>query len=131
MQVRRDVLGDEYVTNSFARATDFSRPFQELVTEYCWGAVWTRNGLDLRTRSLLNIAMLCGLRQWSELELHLHGALTNGCSALEIQEALLQVTIYCGVPAGLEGFRIASKVLRDHGVDLDDLEGFEAAAAAR
>ena len=113
MQVRREVLGADYVDRAVAQADDFSRPIQELVTEYCWGAVWTRPGLDRRTRSLLNIAMLSALNRPPELRIHIAGALRNGCTPEEIQETLLQVAIYCGVPAGVDAFRVAREVLGD------------------
>ena len=111
LEVRRAVLGREHVDRSLEQASDFMRPMQELVTEYCWGAVWTRPGLDRRTRSLLNLGMLTALGKSHELGAHVRGALTNGCSEEEIQEALLQASIYCGVPAGLEAFRVAEKAL--------------------
>lgn len=110
LKVRRDVLGSEYVDRSIARATDFTRPFQELVTEYCWGAIWTRPGLDRQTRSLLNIAMLTALNRPNEVKLHVEGARNQGISKEAIQEVLLQATIYCGVPAGLDSFKIAQGV---------------------
>jgi 4-carboxymuconolactone decarboxylase len=105
--IRTEVLGAEYVERSLARATDFTRPLQELVTEYCWGAVWARPGLDRRTRSLLNIGMLAALNHQGELALHTAGAIRNGCTVEEIQEVLLQVAIYCGVPAALNAMRSA------------------------
>jgi len=111
LEVRRAVLGREHVDRSLEQASEFMRPMQELVTEYCWGAVWTRPGLDRRTRSLLNLGMLTALGKSHELGAHVRGALTNGCSGEEIQEALLQASIYCGVPAGLEAFRVAEKAL--------------------
>ena len=115
LETRREVLGAEHVDRSLAQATDFARPLQELVTEYCWGAVWSRPGLDRRTRSLLNIVMLTALNRRHELEVHVRGALTNGVTPDEIQEALLQAAIYCGVPAALEAMRAAEAVLREHG----------------
>ena len=105
--IRAEVLGAEYVDQSLARATDFSRPLQELVTEYCWGTVWARPGLDRTTRSLLNIAMLAALGHQSEVTLHAAGAMRNGCTVDQIQEVLLQVAIYCGVPAALNASRSA------------------------
>jgi 4-carboxymuconolactone decarboxylase len=112
MAVRRQVLGAKYVDRATAGDDQrFNTPLQRLVTEYCWGEIWTRDGLDRRTRSLVNLGMLSALRQWSELELHLRGALSNGCTPEEIQETLLQATVYCGVPAGVEAFRIAERVL--------------------
>ena len=113
LEVRKAVLGAEYVETSIKNADDFNRPLQELVTEYCWGAVWTREGLPRKTRSMLNIAMLATLNRPHELELHLRGALRNGCTKDEIREILLQVAIYAGVPAGVESFRIARKVFAE------------------
>ena len=111
LQTRREVLGAEHVDRSLAQATDFARPMQELVTEYCWGAVWSRPGLDRKVRSLLNIAMLTALGRQHELEVHVRGAITNGVSVAEIQEALLQTAIYCGVPAAMEATRTAEATL--------------------
>jgi 4-carboxymuconolactone decarboxylase len=111
LQTRREVLGAEHVDRSLEQATDFARPMQELVTEYCWGAVWARPGLDRKVRSLLNIVMLTALGRRHELEVHVRGAVTNGVSAAEIQEALLQTAIYCGVPAAMDATRAAEAVL--------------------
>ena len=113
LAVRRDVLGKEYVDKSIADADDFSRPFQELVTEFCWGAIWTRPGLPRKTRSLINLAMLTALNRPHEVKLHLRGALNNGCSKEEIMEVLLQATIYCGVPAGVDSFRVAKEFFKE------------------
>ena len=113
LEVRRAVLGAEHVDRSLEQASPFCRPMQELVTEYCWGAVWTREGLDRRTRSLLNLGMLTALGKPQELGAHVRGALTNGCTETEIQETLLQAAVYCGVPAGLEAFRVAEKALEE------------------
>ena len=113
LEVRKAVLGAEYVETSIKNADDFNRPLQELVTEYCWGAVWTREGLSRKTRSMLNIAMLSTLNRPHELELHLRGALRNGVTKDEIREVLLQVAIYAGVPAGVDSFRIARKVFAE------------------
>jgi len=113
LAVRKEVLGAEYVEQALARVTDFDRPMQQLVTEYCWGGVWTRPGLDRRSRSLINLAMLAALGRSHELEMHVRGALANGLSQEEISEVLLQVAVYCGVPAGMEAFRTARKVLID------------------
>jgi 4-carboxymuconolactone decarboxylase len=115
LKVRREVLGAEYVDASLAAADDFTAPFQRMTTEWCWGAVWTRPGLDRRTRSLLNLAMLTALGKPNELKLHVKGALNNGLSVSEIQEVLLHATVYCGIPAGLEAFRAASAVLKEVG----------------
>jgi 4-carboxymuconolactone decarboxylase len=113
LQVRREVLGAEYVDAAISLADDFNRPLQDLVTEYCWGAVWTRPGLDRKTRSLLNLAMLTALNRPHEVKLHLKGALNNGCSKKEIMEVLLQTAIYCGVPAAVDSFRLAREVFKE------------------
>ena len=113
LKVRREVLGAEYVDAAISQADDFSRPLQELVTEYCWGAVWTRPGLSRQTRSLINLAMLTALNRPHEVELHLRGALRNGCTKAEIMEVLLQTAIYCGVPAAVDSFRLARKVFSE------------------
>jgi len=111
LAVRRSVLGRRYVDESMRAADEFTMPLQELVTEYCWGAVWTRPGLPRKTRSLLNLAMLTALNRPHEVRLHVRGALRNGCSREEIMETLLQTAIYCGVPAAIDSFRIAREVL--------------------
>ncbi|HUA03204.1 MAG TPA: carboxymuconolactone decarboxylase family protein [Solirubrobacteraceae bacterium] len=113
LEVRREVLGADHVDRSLQQASDFSRPMQELVTEYCWGAVWGRDALDRRTRSLLNLAMLTALNRSHELAVHVRGAITNGCTTEEIRETLLQAAVYCGMPAGLESFRVAERVLAE------------------
>jgi 4-carboxymuconolactone decarboxylase len=113
LSTRRAVLGSEHVDRSLANATDFAQPVQELVTEYCWGVVWNRDGLDRRTRSLLNLAMLTALNRSQELAVHVRGAITNGVTVTEIQETLLQCAIYVGVPAALESFRVAERVLSE------------------
>jgi 4-carboxymuconolactone decarboxylase len=113
LEMRRRVLGAEHVDRSMANVSEFSRPVQELVTEYCWGAVWTRPGIELKTRSLLNLVMLTALNRSHELAVHVRGAVTNGCSVEEIQEALLQTVVYCGAPAALEAFRVAERVLAE------------------
>ena len=113
LDLRRAVLGSDHVDRSLNAATDFTRPFQELVTEYCWGAVWTRDGISRKTRSLLNIAMLTALNRPNELELHLRASFNNGVTVEEIREVLMQAAIYCGVPAALDSFRIAQKVINN------------------
>ena len=113
LAVRREVLGAEYVDKALAEADDFSRPLQELVTEYCWGTVWTRPGLTRKTRSLINLAMLTALNRPHEVRLHLRGALRNGCTKEEVMEVLLQTAIYCGVPAAVDSFRIAREVFQE------------------
>ena len=107
MEIRKSILGKEFVEKSFAAADDFSRPHQELVTEYCWGHVWGREGLSLAERSMINLAMISALNRPHELKLHVRGALRNGLSREQIREILLQVGIYCGVPAAVDSFRIA------------------------
>jgi 4-carboxymuconolactone decarboxylase len=111
--VRREVLGDAHVDRSLAQVSDFSRPLQTLVTEVAWGDIWSRPGLDRRTRSLLNLGMLTALNRMTELAVHVKGAVRNGCTEEEIQEALLQTAVYCGAPAALESFRVAERVLRE------------------
>ena len=115
MEIRKAVLGADYVDKAMASADDFNRPMQELTTEYCWGAVWGREGLDRRTRSIINLAMLSALNRPHELKLHIRGALTNGVTKDEIREVLLQVAIYCGVPAGIDAFRQAREVFAEIG----------------
>ena len=113
LALRKQVLGKDYVERSMAGADDFSRPMQELSTEYCWGYVWTRPGLALRDRSLINIAMISALNRPHELKLHVKAALTNGRSREEIREVLLQVAVYCGVPAGIDSVRIAREAFAE------------------
>jgi 4-carboxymuconolactone decarboxylase len=115
LAVRREVLGPAHVDKALAEADDFTRPLQELVTEYCWGAVWTRPGLPRKTRSLINLGMLTALNRPHEVKLHVRGALRNGCTREEIMETLLQAAIYCGVPAAIDSFRAAREVLDDAG----------------
>lgn len=111
LAIRKRVLGDAHVQRSLDNVTEFSRPIQELVTEYCWGAVWSRDGLELRNRSMLNLAMLTVLNRGHELAVHVRGAVNNGVTRSEIQEVLMQAAIYAGVPAALESFRIAEETL--------------------
>ncbi len=113
LAVRRAVLGDAYVDRSLAAMDDFTRELQELVTEYCWGRVWTREELPRPTRSLLNLAMMTALNRPHELAIHVRGAVRNGVSREEIREVLLQAAIYCGVPAALDAFRVARQVLEE------------------
>ncbi len=113
LQIRREVLGAEHVNASISQADDFSRPLQELVTEYCWGNVWSRPGLERKTRSLINIAMLTALNRPHEVKLHLRGALNNGCSKNDIMEVLLQTAIYCGVPAAMDSLRVAKEFFQE------------------
>jgi 4-carboxymuconolactone decarboxylase len=110
---RKAVLGAEYVEKALAQADDFNREFQELVTEFAWGLCWGDDTLDRRQRSMLNLGMLAALGRMHEFELHFRGAITNGLSRDELKAILTQITAYCGVPAGVECFRIARKVLAE------------------
>jgi len=116
LKVRSEVLGADYVDAAIKGADDFNRPFQEFITEYCWGAVWGRPGLPRKTRSMLNLAMLSALNRQTELKLHVRGALRNGVTKDEIAEVLLQAAIYCGVPAAVEAFRTAREAFKEAGV---------------
>jgi 4-carboxymuconolactone decarboxylase len=113
LAIRKSVIGADFVDKALATADDFNMPLQELVTEYCWGAVWGREGLPKKTRSLLNIAMLSCLNRPHELKTHVKGAIRNGASKDEIREVLLQVAIYAGVPAAVDSFRSAKEALAD------------------
>lgn len=113
LELRREVLGDQHVANSMAAATEFTRPIQEYITAACWGDVWTRPGLDRRSRSLVTLGMLTALNRMTEFGVHVRGARRNGCTEQEIQEVLLQAAAYCGAPAALEAFRVAEKVLAE------------------
>lgn len=126
LAVRRAVLGDAYVDRSLASMDDFTRDLQELVTEYCWGKVWTRDGIDRKTRSILNLGMITALNRPHELAVHVRGAVNNGLTRDEIREVLLQTAIYCGVPAALDAFRVARSVFAEM-----DAEGAEQTEAAR
>jgi 4-carboxymuconolactone decarboxylase len=119
LELRREVLGDGYVEAALAAATEFTRPIQEYVTQTCWADVWSRPGLDRRTRSLVNLAMLTALNRMTEFGVHVRGARRNGCTEEEIQEVLLQTAAYCGAPAALDAFRIAAKVLADLRAEAD------------
>ena len=116
MAVRRKVLGDAYVDKATASLDEFNSDLQRIVTEYCWGEVWTRQVLTNKQRSLNNLCIIATLNRQHEFELHVRGALRNGCTPEEIRDTLLQVTIYAGVPAGVEAFRVARKVLVEEGV---------------
>ncbi len=113
LTVRKEVLGAKHVEASFAKADEFSMPLMEFVTRYCWGEIWSREGLPRKTRSLLNVAMLAALNRPHELRTHVRGALNNGCTKEEIREVLLQITVYCGVPAGVEAFRVAREAFAE------------------
>ncbi len=113
LKVRKQVLGEKYVEDALANASEFTRDFQEFATEHCWGACWTRGGISDKTRSLLNIAILAAAGRERELKLHVGGAIRNGATKEEIKEVLIQVAVYCGIPAANDGFRIADEALAD------------------
>ena len=113
LEIRKSVLGAEFVEKSIAAADDFNMPLQRLVTEYCWGACWGREGLPKKIRSMLNIAMISTLNRNHELKMHVKGAIRNGCTKEEIREVLLQVAIYSGVPAAVDSFRVAKEALAE------------------
>lgn len=114
MRVRKEVLGEDHVDRSMADVSDFALPIQRLVTEYCWGVVWNNDGLGRKIRSLINIAMLTALNRNHELGVHVRGALNNGATVQEIQQVLMQTAIYVGVPAALESFRVAERVVKEY-----------------
>ena len=116
LAIRRQVLGAEFVDNAIKTADDFNRPLQELVTQYCWGEVWGRPGLDRKTRSLINLAMITAPNRPHEVKMHIKGAINNGLTKKDIQEVFLQVAIYCGVPAAVDSFRIAKEVFQEMGI---------------
>jgi len=127
LAIRKEVLGEEYVDAALAKSDDFNRDFQHMVTEHCWGGTWGRGVLTKQQRSILNLGMLAALNRQHEFKLHLLGALTNGVSLKEIREVLLQIAIYCGIPAGVEAFRIAREVFKAEGINVSnmDSEGVE------
>ena len=118
LATRRSVLGPEYVDASIKNATDFNIDMQELVTQYCWGDVWNRPGLERKTRSFLNLAMITALNRPHELKLHVRGAINNGLTQDEIKEVFLQAAIYCGVPAAIDSFRVAAEVFKEMDLSL-------------
>jgi 4-carboxymuconolactone decarboxylase len=113
MTVRREVLGDDHVDRAAGRTTEFTAPFQDFITRYAWGSVWTRDGLDRRTRSCITLAILTALGRENEIAMHVRAALRNGLSAAEIGEVLLHTAVYAGVPAANAAFAIAQRVLQD------------------
>lgn len=115
LALRREVLGAEYVDRSIEGANDFMMAFQHITTEWCWGYAWGRSGLERKTRSLLNLAMLTALNRAAEVRLHVRGAINNGVTVDEIKETLLHATVYCGIPAGLDAFKAANEVLQQMG----------------
>jgi 4-carboxymuconolactone decarboxylase len=115
LSIRREVLGSDYVDASLRKANDFTMAFQRITTEWCWGYAWARPGIDRKTRSMLNLAMLTALNRPAEIRLHVRGALNNGVTVDEMREVLLQATVYCGIPAGLDAFKAANEVLQEAG----------------
>ncbi|KAJ4419579.1 hypothetical protein N0V82_004882 [Gnomoniopsis sp. IMI 355080] len=113
LQVRREVLGSEYVDQALKNATDFSRPGQELITEWAWGTVWQRPGLDRKQRSLLNLGIIIAQKAWLELALHTRGAINNGVTEVEIREVVLQATVYCGTPSGVEAMLVTERTINE------------------
>lgn len=121
LKVRREVLGDDYVNDALRNTDEVAEPLQQLVTEYCWGSIWTREGLSRKTRSLLNIATMIAINRPHELQLHIRGAFNNGCSKLEISEVILQSAVYVGVPAAVDATRNFRAVLTEReGTNADD-----------
>jgi 4-carboxymuconolactone decarboxylase len=116
LKIRREVLGAEFVDKALASADEFNMPMQELATTYCWGECWGREGLDKKTRSIINLAMISALNRPHELKIHVKGAIRNGVTKEEIREVLFQVAIYAGIPAGVDSFRIAKEALGEMGV---------------
>ena len=113
LKIRRAVLGDAYVDKSTGKVSAFMQPLQQLVTEYCWGDIWARPGLDRRARSIVNLSMLTALNRPNELRMHVRGAVNNGLTTEEIGEVLLQTAIYCGVPAAIDSFKVAEEVFKE------------------
>ncbi|MEE2699067.1 MAG: carboxymuconolactone decarboxylase family protein [Pseudomonadota bacterium] len=122
LKIRKEVLGEKYVNEALAKADDFNRDFQKLVTEYCWGGSWGRGILSKQQRSIINLGMLAALNRPHEFKLHFQGAIKNGVSILELREILIQITIYCGVPAAIDAFRIAREVFNENGIDVSQIE---------
>ena len=119
LRVRKEVLGEAYVESALGNADSFNREFQEFITEYGWGGVWARPGLSRKQRSLNNLCMLAALNRSQEFKLHLRGAFNNGCTIEEIKETLFQITVYCGGPVGVEGFRLAREVIEELGIEIE------------
>ncbi len=113
LQIRKQVMGEEFVEKAFANATDFTQPLQDFISRNAWGTVWCRDGLDLKTRSLITVSMLTALGRAHELKGHIRGAINNGASMEEIREVLLHATVYCGVPLAVDAFRVAQEVLNE------------------
>ena len=122
LKYRREVLGDTYVDSALNNADDFNREFQKMVTEYCWGGTWGRGLLSKKQRSILNLGMIAALNRPHEFKIHFRGAITNGLTLAELREILLQISVYCGVPAGVEAFKLAREVFKEQGIDTSDMD---------
>jgi len=122
LKYRTEVLGKEYVETSLSKADDFNKDFQRMITEYCWGGSWGRGVLQKRDRSILNLGMLAASNRPHEFKLHLRGAITNGITLPELREILIQISIYCGAPAGVDSFRLARDVLADLDIDPSNID---------
>ena len=122
LRERTEVLGPEYVERAVAGADNFNRDFQQIVTEYCWGGTWGRGVLERRDRSILNLGMLAALGKSQEFKLHFRGAINNGLTLEELREVLIQIAVYCGIPAGVEAFRNAREVLEDMNIDTSTMD---------
>ena len=116
---REKILSKQHVDKAISGADSFSKEFQELITKYCWGEIWTKTVLSDKQRSMNNLCMLSALNKWQEFSKHFKGAIKNGCTLLELKDVLLQITVYCGVPCGVEAFRHARKVLEEDGIDIE------------
>jgi len=120
LKVRKEVLSEEYVDKAISGVDSINREFQELVSTYAWGEIWTRDVLSNKQRSINNLCMLSALNKWQEFSIHFRGAMKNGCTLAELKDVLLQITVYCGVPCGVEAFRHARKILEDDGIDVEE-----------
>ena len=122
LKERTEVLGPEYVERAVAGADNFNRDFQQIVTEYCWGGTWGSGVLERKNRSILNLGMLAALGKSHEFKLHFRGAINNGLTLEELREVLIQISVYCGIPAGVEAFRNAREVLEDMNIDTSTMD---------
>ena len=122
LKCRTEVLGEKYVENSLSNADDLNRDFQKMVTEYCWGGTWGREVLTKQQRSILNLGMLAGLNRGPEFKLHFRGAINNGLKPIELREILLQIAVYCGIPAGIEAFKLAREVFNEEGINVSNMD---------
>ncbi len=118
LKIRKEVLGKEYVESNLSKTDEFNHDFQQMLTEYCWGGAWGRGVLSKQQRSLNNLCMLAAINRMHEFKLHFRGALRNGCSQDELRETLMQIAVYCGVPVGVETFRIAREVFKEEGIEI-------------